>query len=438
MFRMRLFERGLILAALVLAGIFAGSVFSVEAGAPMTIQAPTSPEGFLMGAEVEISPQLTPTDPDRYHPSAAYNYNRSQYLVVWHNMWASGHDREVIGQRVDASGHLVGLNFPISSGPSDRTQPAVAYNGTDDEYMVVWMYDVNDNGQKYEIWGVRVNWNGTLLDAPFLIESVTNSTAWSPEIAWNPILNEYAVVWGAMTQDTQTPTAIGTKVIDSDGSLIYGTVISSDGFPTNPDITFDPVNHNYLVVWNYLNTSGKYVIKGDLRNQLYNRVRLVDIFGSTTNHALLPRVDSSMGLFFMVTFAYENAVNDHDIYVAYINADATSAFSAALVSGTTHDLYPDIAGSQRKFEFMVAYQRADVNGAKVLLRPVSSYLPVDQDIEICNYFSTDCLNPTVIPGGGGYFHGYLIDTPISVLETRQHVFGRIFNDQLIYLPLIMR
>ena len=343
----------------------------------LILQVPASPTGYLLGPEIEISPQITPTDPDRYHPSAAYNNKRGQYLVVWHNTWASGHDREVIGQRVDGYGHLVGSNFPISSGSHDRIQPAVAYNPTDDDYMVVWMYDVNGDGKKFEIWGAVVSWDG-VVGTPFQIQTYPNTSFWSPEIAWNSQWNEYAVVWGSIAQDTQIALDIGLKALHADGSYIYGTVLWSDGLPSNPDITFDSVNHNFLVVWNYVNTSGKTAIKGDLRNADYNRVRLVDVFGSTTNHALFPRVDSSMGIFFLVTFEYENSASDHDIYVAFVNKDATGSAPAAFVSGTTHDVSPDVAGSQQRFEFMIAYQRADVNGAKVLLRPLSNYFAVER------------------------------------------------------------
>jgi hypothetical protein len=431
----RLFPRVLLMSALVLFGLSASNVFSAT-GATLPVQAPASPEGYFLGPEVEISPQITPTDPNRYHPSAAYNDRRAQYLVVWHNTWASGHDREVIGQRVDGYGHLIGSNFAISTGTHDRIQPAVAYNHDDDEYMVVWMYDVNGDEKKYDIWGVVVSWNG-VVGAPFEIESYSEGSFWSPKIAWNSNSDEYAVVWGSLDKTTQIATGIGTEVRNKDGGLEYGTVLWSTGFPTNPDITYDSINHNYLVVWNYVNTSGKNVVIGDLRNDLYNRVRTVDVFGSTANQALYPRVDSSMGLFFLVTFEYENSPTDHDIYVAFVNNDATSAIPTSFVSGATHDVYPDVAGSQQRFEFMIAYQRADVNGAKVLLRPLSNYLPLN-DIDICNYFSTDCLSPTAIPSAGGFFFGYLVDTPISVLETRQHVFGRIFFGQTVYLPVISK
>ena len=228
-------------------------------------QAPAAPDGYVMGAEQEYSPQMTPTDPDRYHVSAAYNDKRAQYLVVWHNTWASGHDREVIGQRVDGAGRPVGANFAISSGAHDRIQPVVVYNHTEDEYMVVWMYDVNGDGKKYDIYGVVVSWNG-VVGAPFQFQTYNNVSFWSPEIAWNSEWNEYAVVWTSLDQTTQLSLDIGTKVLDDDGGYLYGTIIWDTGYPSNPDITFDPVNHNYLVVWNYMNSSGKNVVKGDLRD----------------------------------------------------------------------------------------------------------------------------------------------------------------------------
>ncbi len=82
----------------------------------------------------------------------AWNLTANEYLVVW-----SGDDDtaplvneefEIFGQRVDAGGTEIGTNdFRLSDmGPDgnvsfDAFSPAVAWNATANEYLVVWAGD---------------------------------------------------------------------------------------------------------------------------------------------------------------------------------------------------------------------------------------------------------------------------------------------------------
>ena len=106
----------------------------------------------LLGPEFQISLPTTP-ESDRHVPAIAYNWLHNEYLVVWHNVWPSGH-RDIYARRVSDSGQLLSW-FSISAGPNDRAQPAVAYNAINDEYLVVWMYNANGDGSTYEIWGTH-------------------------------------------------------------------------------------------------------------------------------------------------------------------------------------------------------------------------------------------------------------------------------------------
>ena len=42
----------------------------------------------------------------------------------------------------------------------------MAYNATNDEYLVVSMYNANGDKKTYEIWGRIVAWNGSYQKAP--------------------------------------------------------------------------------------------------------------------------------------------------------------------------------------------------------------------------------------------------------------------------------
>ena len=408
---------------------------------------PEATEGYILDPEFQISTALTPVDPDRNIPEMAYNSVNSQFLVVWHNSPITGHYREVYGQRIGTNGQKIGSQIVISAGTNDRKLPAVAYNPGNNEYMVVFMYDENGDGSKFAIRSRRINGaTGALVGSEVTIISIAGRSYHDPQIAWNSTWNEYLVVWTTLSTATGFSLEIGGMSIDDDASHLWDWVITNQGVPSSPDITWDPVNHKYFVIWNFLNASGKLGIKGDLRDHAGNDIQPIDIYSSTTNHVLHPRISSSMGLFYMATFEYENTVTDHDIWVALISSDATACVPAPYVTGTTHDVKPDIAGSSNKWEYMITYQRASGFGADVLMRPFSNYMP-DDDIELCNDPYSDCTDPVVFYGGWGYMNAYTVnvlvptgpetnqpETPVTVNE----VWGRRIHTFTLNFPIAIR
>ena len=90
---------------------------------------------------------------DAFSPAVAYNSTDNEYLVVWYGddddagTVVDG-EYEIYGQRVDAAtGVEIGPEMRLSDmGPDgdpayDAYNPAVAYNSTDNEYLVVWHGD---------------------------------------------------------------------------------------------------------------------------------------------------------------------------------------------------------------------------------------------------------------------------------------------------------
>src|SRR5262249_55416613 len=121
--------------------------------------------GAAIGGEIRISDM----GPDgnigfgAFDPAVACNPNNNEDLVVW---LVAG-EREIFGQRLNAAtGDEVGNDFRISHMGTDgdpnfaASAPAVAYNPTNNEYLVVWEGDddtpplVND---EVEIFGQRLN-----------------------------------------------------------------------------------------------------------------------------------------------------------------------------------------------------------------------------------------------------------------------------------------
>ncbi len=138
---------------------------------------------LIGGNDVCISDMGGIGDPeyDAMQPAIAYNSTNNEYLVVW-----AGDDNvgglvqgeyEIFGQLLDAvTGAEIGANdFRISDmggtgNPAFAAQiPAVAYNSTNNEYLVVWMADEMDvtggGDDEFEIYAQRLAATGTEVGA---------------------------------------------------------------------------------------------------------------------------------------------------------------------------------------------------------------------------------------------------------------------------------
>ncbi len=154
---------------------------------------------------------------DAFEPAVAYNATDNEYLVVWHGDDDIGglvdDEYEIFGQRLDAAtGAEVGSNdFRISDmgGTGDVTYgallTAVAYNTTDNEYLVVWRGDDNVGGlvdDETEVFGQRLDGatGAEVGSNDFRISDMggtgdANYDIYSVDVAYNAADNEYLVVW---------------------------------------------------------------------------------------------------------------------------------------------------------------------------------------------------------------------------------------------------
>ena len=173
------------------------------------------------GAEIGGDFRLSDMGPDgnvfysAVNPAVAYNNTNNHYLVVW---WGDddtvplvGGEYEIFGQRVNAAtGAEIGGDFRLSDmGPDgnaayDAHSPAVAYNNTNNQYLVVWQGD-DDTGplvdDEFEIFGQRVNAaTGAEIGGDFRLSDMgpdgnVNYGAVSPAVAYNSTNDHYLVVW---------------------------------------------------------------------------------------------------------------------------------------------------------------------------------------------------------------------------------------------------
>ena len=212
------------------------------------------------------------------NPAIAFNSKDKEYLVVWVGEDDSGNlvedEREIFGQRVNAiTGEEVGVDdFRISQTGLDGSpgpmvsHPSVTYNPVDNEYLVVWSGDMATQPPfgEMEIFGQRLDAStGEAIGEDDFRISVMGLDgdrirgAFAPEVAYDEINHQYLVVWGG-SKDT-IPFCMGSEIwgqlLDaSTGSEIGHDdfAISGDGscgIAISPDVTFNPLQGEFLVVW---------------------------------------------------------------------------------------------------------------------------------------------------------------------------------------------
>ncbi|MEZ4652627.1 MAG: hypothetical protein R3E12_03215 [Candidatus Eisenbacteria bacterium] len=216
---------------------------------------------------------------DAVSPAVAWNSSSNEYLVVWSGDDGTGTmvdgEFEIFGQRIaGASGLEVGVNdFRISDmGPEgdalfDAETPAVAYDATRNEYLVVWSGDdVVD--EEFEIHGQRLTAAGASigvndfrisdmgLDGDPLFDAIT------PQVVSAASLGEYLVVWSAddisgilvngefEVWGQRISAATGSEVGVNDFRI---SDMGPDGNDTydaqDPAVAWSPAENRYLVVW---------------------------------------------------------------------------------------------------------------------------------------------------------------------------------------------
>ena len=282
---------------------------------------------------------------DAQQAAVAYNSTDNQYLVVWAADNFADNEFEIFGQLINAvTGTPIGEDdFRISDiGPEGNTttgafEPAVAYNSTNNEYVVVWSAD-NLNGD-FEIFAQRLSGGAAELGVNDLAISFTGSigsplfSAGSPDVAYNSVDNEYLVVWESDHLANNEFEIFGQRLRGADLNSVgtndfrisdMGPNGSTSFTALNPAVAYNSTNNEYVVVW-------------------------------TGDDDIAPLVDGEFEIFRQRLSAAGAELGANDFRVSDMGADGNTFFAA---------VNPDIAYNSTNNEYLVVWDGEDTTDGK--------------------------------------------------------------------------
>jgi hypothetical protein len=212
--------------------------------------------------------RVSKTGPDTFaessstRPAVAHNPELDQYLFVWEGEPTNG-EIDVYGRLYRADGTPLGEQFRVSSVGKDgdpqasALEPAVAYDETGHEYLVVWSATGAAGlaaGEK-EIFGQRLDAAGTELGGDFRVSEFgppgdASYAVGDPAVTWNRDQGDYLVAWSGGAEGDEGGRQVHVRRIWWPvGPLGKSVPISTTGYASNPAIAYAEGRGRYLVTW---------------------------------------------------------------------------------------------------------------------------------------------------------------------------------------------
>jgi len=218
----------------VLAAVLALGLLAVTATLALSQSGIDPKTGF--GPDFLLSLPLDHQD----EPSVVYNADDDEYLVVWSDERAG--DGDIYGQRFSAGGIPRGDNLVLCAAAGKQSDPHVAYNPDDHDYMVVW--SDQRGGSEYNAYGQFINATGVLSGTDFAVN--TDAGDQTPrDLVYDPNAKHYLVVWVDAAQNQ-----VEGQLLDPAGALLPPNAFAISGTGgDDPRAAYDSDRDSYMVVY---------------------------------------------------------------------------------------------------------------------------------------------------------------------------------------------
>ena len=235
------FAAGICVFAIVLASASSHRAVAGETST-LAISIPTEPDFYIQDWSLPAMSEM--------NVDVAYNPDDDEYLVVFDWDFHGAGDRDVMFVVVYGDGVISPGPFAVADDPAwDDSNPAVAYNPDDGNYMVVWeRRDPTDVGQ---IFGSIVT--DQAADTPFPIKT-GNADHLEPDVAYSTSAGQYLVVWEDHGAGWTVPPDIDSASYSGTGTWTDSLHIAPDpvgevGAQTKPAVAAHGTLPRWLVVW---------------------------------------------------------------------------------------------------------------------------------------------------------------------------------------------
>ena len=190
------------------------------------------------------------TGEQQQRPKVAYNGRDNEYLVVWRDLRREGYPGrwDIYGKIINADGISVTTASVIAQEESHETRPEVIFNSVTEEYLAVWTRTESPHG----VYARRVLRDGSLA-SPVISVSVTDPYTADAEVAVavNSQTGEYLVAWSQTENGTDYNSYV--RRLSSDGlpdtdPVTLATGSMSSTYP-GVSLAYNSAQNEYLAVW---------------------------------------------------------------------------------------------------------------------------------------------------------------------------------------------
>ncbi|CAB1057475.1 Fibronectin type III domain protein [Olavius sp. associated proteobacterium Delta 1] len=299
------------------------------------------------------------TAQDEIAVDIAYNSVDDEYLVVY-AYDASGSDTnwDIYGQRIDGSGAKIGTAFAIMASANHEKNPQLAYNETANEFLVAAEYDSNGAGQ-YQIRAQRVSAAGGLTGGLISYLSTTTSQFF-PSIAYNSTNDQYLL--GYENDYTGNGLADFLRlVLNGTGAVLSGQYDSVNGFHMRkPKIAFNELRNEYLAVFEITDdaaTSYIYALRLDANGLKAAGTGLIAVVATTAKSTFPEVVHNPDRDEYAVALQYDSGAtgNAYGIYVRKVSWDGVAGSFQYYSSAGNSLLWPALSYFDFQDEYMLSF-----------------------------------------------------------------------------------
>ncbi|MFN2120415.1 MAG: hypothetical protein ACK2T0_08505, partial [Anaerolineales bacterium] len=241
----------------------------------------------------------------------------------------------------------------------DQIKPELAFGSGLNQYLVVWEDHHWASGDARDIYGRRMSTSGSGFGGAFGI-SYEGNERFAPDVAYNSVRQNYLVVFEY--EYSLSDHDIYGRFVNSDGTLgSEFSIATPTAYDMNPKVAYSPAQDSYLVVWERRVGDPEFGEMNIFAQVLdYDGTRLgseiaLDTGTARQEHPAIAYNSSGWDEYLVVW--QDMQAGNWDIMGRRVDADGDLLGGEITIEASGHDqTWPDIAYNSRHTEYMVVWQ----------------------------------------------------------------------------------